>query len=301
MPFAEPAPLRTVAAVDIGSNSIKMTVARGDAGHFQEFDWRSETVRLGAGIDQTGQLAPDRIQAALETLLRFAEIARSHGADRIVAVATEATRLAANGAAFLARVEVDTGIEVQTITGDREAELTFLGLEGEIDLEGDVAIADIGGGSTELILAREHQVTWSQSLPLGSGRMTDKRVLEDPPNRAELTTVETDADTMVADTPFVPGARLLVLGGTGEYLRRMLPPNTPATIEQLELVLDRLTRRTAEQVAAALGIAVNRARVLPAGIAIASAIARRIQPGSIEMAQSGIRRGLLLAVFRGEL
>src|SRR6476619_8031310 len=91
---------RVLAAVDIGSNSIKMTVARGSAEQMDEFDWRSETVRLGAGIDQTGRLAEDRIEAALATLHSFGEVARGHGADRIVAVATEATRIAANGADF---------------------------------------------------------------------------------------------------------------------------------------------------------------------------------------------------------
>jgi exopolyphosphatase/guanosine-5'-triphosphate,3'-diphosphate pyrophosphatase len=301
MPHAEPGPPRTIAAVDIGSNSIKMTVARGDAAHLDEFDWRSETVRLGAGIDVTGRLAEDRIEAALETLERFVLIARAHGAARVIAVATEATRIAENGPAFLERAQAETGIEIRTITGDREAELTFLGLDGVVDLDGDVAIADIGGGSTELILAAQHQVAWSQSLPLGSGRMTDKHVPHDPPVRHELQAVERDAGRLVADTPFVPGSRLLVVGGTGEYLHRMLPPNTEATIEQLETLLDRLTRRTAEQVAAALGIAVSRARVLPAGIAIAAAIAKQIRPSRIEMAQSGIRRGLLLAAFRGEL
>src|SRR5215203_7468242 len=125
------------AAIDIGSNSIKMTIGRADGeGGIDQLDWASEVVRLGQGLDQTGLLDEERIENAIETLGRFAAQARQRGATQVVAVATEATRSAANGASFLDRVRVETGIDVRVIDGQAEAALTFRGLTTEVDLSG---------------------------------------------------------------------------------------------------------------------------------------------------------------------
>ncbi|MDP9365942.1 MAG: hypothetical protein M3Q10_17275, partial [Chloroflexota bacterium] len=175
------------AAIDIGSNSIKMTVARaGLDGGLDEFAWRSETVRLGAGLETEGRLRDDRIEAAVTVLQAFTAEARALGANRVVAVATEATRAAANGPAFLARLARETGIEVRVIDGDEEAGLTFRGLATSTDTTGQVVVADIGGGSTELIAATDGAVRAARSIPLGSGRLTDRLIVADPPTAAEI-------------------------------------------------------------------------------------------------------------------
>ena len=149
-------PQTMAAAIDIGSNSIKMTIGRANGeGGIDQLDWASEVVRLGHGLDRTGILDEERIEAAIETLTRFAAQARERGATRIVAVATEATRAAANGATFLDRVREETGIDVRVVDGQAEAALTFRGLAADTDLTGSVVVADIGGGSTELIAARD--------------------------------------------------------------------------------------------------------------------------------------------------
>ena len=154
-----------IAAFDIGSNSIKMTVARRAGNGIEDLATRSETVRLGQGVDETGSMAEDRMAAALAALKQFCSLARSLGATRLIGVATEATRTASNGQQFLDRVAAETGIEVRAISGEREAELTFLGLDGLVDLDGDVVVADIGGGSTEIILARDRRVSFPNHFP----------------------------------------------------------------------------------------------------------------------------------------
>src|SRR5215210_6246266 len=111
-------PRAMAAAIDIGSNSIKMTVGRANGeGGIDQLDWASEVVRLGQGLDRTGLLDEERMETAIETLKRFAVQARQRGAGRIVAVATEATRAAANGARFLDRVREQTGIDVRVVNG----------------------------------------------------------------------------------------------------------------------------------------------------------------------------------------
>jgi exopolyphosphatase/guanosine-5'-triphosphate,3'-diphosphate pyrophosphatase len=296
------APDSIVAAFDLGSNSIKMTVARAGAHDaIDEFLWRTETVRLGQGIDQTGRLADDRIAAALDTLARFATEARAEGATRLIGVATEAARAAANGAAFLERVRDETGIDIRTITGDREAQLTFLGLDGVVDLRGRVVIADIGGASTELIFARDERIAWSHSFALGSGRLTDRLISHDPPRLDELAACRDAARQTVHLAPFdlAHGGRLIVVGGTGEYLDRLTPEGAARDRATLDGIAARLTDIPAGDLATMLSIQEARARVLPAGVAAVQGLADLAEPVSFSAAQSGIRRGLLHAAFAG--
>ncbi len=293
-----------VAAFDIGSNSIKMTVARPmGADGLEEFLWRSATVRLGAGIEESGRLADDRIEAALGALRQFAGEAREAGAERLIGVATEATRVAANGEEFLARVRSDTGLELKAISGDREAELTFRGLKASLNLDGDVVVADVGGGSTEVISAIGGTFRWGRSIPLGSGRLTDRLVRSDPPTSEAIAACRAAAGKALDDLalPEGPIDRLLAVGGTGEYFIRLVPAGRPATIADLDDVLKRLTATPAAELSVKLEIPEARARVLPAGVAIVREIAERTRARAIEGARSGIRTGLLLAAFAGEL
>src|SRR5918993_2393454 len=221
---------QVVAAIDIGSNSIKMTVGRPDnLGGIEQFDWASEVVRLGQNLDRTGHLDEERIEVAIETLIRFAARARELGATRVVAVATEATRAAANGASFLERVREAAGIEVRAIDGQEEAALTFRGIAVSTDLAGAAVIADIGGGSTELIAVRDGAMQSAQSIPVGSGRLTDRFVEADPPEASQLAACEMDAGRVIRaaveplELPAGTGTRLIVVGGTGEYLARLVP------------------------------------------------------------------------------
>lgn len=291
-----------IAAFDIGSNSIKMTVGRESApGEIDVLIQQTETVRLGAGIDQTGELAADRVAAALQALQQMAEAARARDASRLIAVATEAVRIASNGPAFVAAVEERTGISILTIDGQKEAELTYLGLDERIDRRGRLVLADIGGGSSEILMAEDGDLTFARSLPLGSGRLTDAFVPNDPPSHSELTAAKDAANAMLATLPLrSPGDRLVVLGGTGEYLRPLLSGGYPTTTDEVASLMLRLTTLTSEQLAPVISASQARARVLPAGVAIVAALGDLTQPAEIVGAASGIRIGLLKAAFAGE-
>ena len=298
-------PPSIAAAIDIGSNSIKMTIGRADGnGGVEQLDWASEVVRLGQGLDQTGLLDEERIENAIETLGRFAAQARQRGATQVVAVATEATRAAANGASFLDRVRVETGIDVRVIDGQAEAALTFRGLTTEVDLTGLIVVSDIGGGSTELIVARDATVQAARSLPLGSGRLTDRFIASDPPRLEELADCETAAAVAVQavqalDLPPGSETRLIVVGGTGEFMVRLIPDEAHIDLAAVRLVLAKLATLSAAEVADEISIPEARARVLPAGVAIVAAIAARVDPARIEISRSGIRVGLLLEALSG--
>jgi Ppx/GppA phosphatase family/CHAD domain len=290
------------AAIDIGSNSIKMTIGRADGeGGIEQLDWASEVVRLGQGLDRTGLLDEERIEFAIETLKLFTAQARERGAERIVAVATEATRAAGNGASFLDRVRKETGIDVRVVDGQEEAALTFRGVLAGTDLTGSVVVADIGGGSTELISAHDGEVQMVRSLPLGSGRMTDRFVVADPPQSDEIAACETEAGAVVqALPPLGLVDRLIVVGGTGEYMARLMAEDQQIDLQAVRIVISKLLTLSAAEVADEIEIPEARARVLPAGVAIVASIASNLHPSWIEISRSGIRTGLLMEAVYGD-
>ena len=289
-----------VGAVDVGSNSIKLTVARpGVSGGIEELASATAAVRLGAGLNTSGHLAEDRIDAALGALRDFALLAREHGANRLVGVATEATRRAANGAAFLERVRAETGWEVKSISGDEEADLTFRGVALHGDLAGRVVIADIGGASTELIVAEGGVVTMAKSVAVGSGALTDTIVRADPPTRSELDTCGRAAAASLDVIAVPPGTsvRLMCVGGTAEYLAQLTGDDAVVTRAGIARALDVCRARASAELAVTLAIPHARARVLPAGIAVIRALAELLYCDQVEIAPSGIRTALLLDTF----
>ena len=297
-----PAPNPVVAAFDIGSNTIKMTIAQPRAdGGLTVLGTESDTVRLGMGVADSGVLADDRVAAALAALTGMADRARAGGAVRLIGVATEATRTAANGPAFLEQVRTVVGIDVRVIDGDEEAALTFRGLAAAIDIRGQIIVADIGGGSTELILALDGDVRFAQSFRLGSGALTDRFVRRDPPGIAEIDACRDATRDVLCDVSFptvqTHTTRLVAVGGTGEFLARLVPGGGVLSTKIIDGVLARLQRTPAATIAAELAIPEARARVLPAGVAIVRALIDVLQPTTIEVTQSGIRTGLLLAAF----
>lgn len=284
-----------VAVFDIGSNSVKMSVGRcGDDGSSREFAWRSATTRLSAGVDRTGRLAGERMEATLKALEEMSLQARALGAKRLLAVATEATRIASNGDAFLDRIHDTTGICVQTIPGEREVELTFLGLSRAVDRDGIMVIADIGGGSSELIVAEDGAMVSGKSWPIGSGRLTDEFDPADPPSYTSLLQIrEATRQRLAAAGLPKKSARLVIVGGTGEFLGRLLSHDFPVPVHMAESALITTSKLTSVELARKIEINVDRARVLPAGIATALAVADLCCPVMLVGAPSGIRAGLL--------
>ncbi len=298
---AEPGAI--LAVFDIGSNSVKMSVGRcGEDGSSREFAWRSATTRLSAGVDRTGKLDDERMDATIAALEEMAMQARALGAERMIAVATEATRIASNGPAFIQRIEDSTGIVVETIAGDREVELTFLGLSRSIDRNGTMVVADIGGGSTELIVAVDGEMISGVSLPIGSGRVTDEFPPGDPPAREVIESMRAEIQKRLCELGLPErSARLVIVGGTGEFLGRLLPRDFPVPVTMVESALLATSGMTSAELSRKIDVNIERARVLPAGIAVALAIADICSPTLIVGAPSGIRAGLLRLACAGEI
>ncbi|MFD9881455.1 exopolyphosphatase [Streptomyces alboflavus] len=194
-----------VAAIDCGTNSIRLLVADADpaTGQLVDLDRRMEIVRLGQGVDRTGRLAPEALERTFAACREYAEVIKEHGAERLRFVATSASRDAENRDDFVRGVLDILGVEPEVISGDQEAEFSFTGatkeLTGHPDLPGPYLVVDIGGGSTEFVVGDDH-VRAARSVDVGCVRMTERHlvqdgvVLADPPTEVQLAAIRADVE-----------------------------------------------------------------------------------------------------------
>jgi exopolyphosphatase/guanosine-5'-triphosphate,3'-diphosphate pyrophosphatase len=185
-----------VAAIDCGTNSIRLLVAELTPRHDGTFDLRDlhremRIVRLGQGVDATGKLAPEALERTRVALVDYAVAARRKGVEKVRMVATSATRDASNRDEFFAMTREILGTEAEVISGDEEARLSFTGAVGDQDPDdGPFVVVDVGGGSTELVLGnwdgRRAEVTAAKSVDIGCVRITERALRSDPPTAGEI-------------------------------------------------------------------------------------------------------------------
>jgi exopolyphosphatase/guanosine-5'-triphosphate,3'-diphosphate pyrophosphatase len=176
-----------VAVVDVGTNSTRLLVADVRDGHVaRELERRTDVTRLGEGVDETGRLAEAAVARVTSVCESYREAIERHAAKRVVAVLTSAVRDAANGNE-LERILTDRfGFEATTISGEREAHLTYLGATAGRPPDDPLLVLDIGGGSTEIVVGRGERLEFFVSTQLGSVRHTERFLRSDPPTEAEL-------------------------------------------------------------------------------------------------------------------
>lgn len=210
---------KRVAAVDCGTNSIRLLVADLDpeTGTETEIERRMEIVRLGQGVDATGRLADEALERTFAACDRYAEAIRGHGAEQVRFVATSATRDASNRDAFVAGVRERLGVEPEVISGHEEAELSFRGATSALATaavahDTPYLVVDIGGGSTEFVLGTG-TVEAARSVDVGCVRMTERHLQSDPPTLAQVTAARRDIDAAIdlaAQTVDLSRAKTLV-------------------------------------------------------------------------------------------
>jgi exopolyphosphatase/guanosine-5'-triphosphate,3'-diphosphate pyrophosphatase len=193
---------RRVAAIDCGTNSIRLLIADVDPDRatLTDVDRRMEIVRLGQGVDTTGRLAPEALDRTLKALGGYATLIRDRGAEAVRMVATSATRDAANAGEFVSRVTGILGTGPEVLSGDEEARLSFLGATAELgpQVPSPYLVVDIGGGSTEFVLGTGGEVTSALSVNIGCVRMTERHLRADPPSAAQIAAATGDIDAAIA-------------------------------------------------------------------------------------------------------
>lgn len=302
-----------IAAIDIGSNSIRQIIADvSPTGSIRIVDEMKAAPRLGAGLSRSGKLSGGSMRHALEAVQRMATLARQLGAARIHAVATSAVREAENRRDFLDLVREETGLKVRLLTGEDEARLSFRSALAHFDLAVRRAVViDIGGGSLELALSADGVVERLESFPFGALRLTEEFLGDHPKPRhlKKLRAMVREGVRRVLPVRDWRGALLIGSGGTFTNLGAMhlaargLPfdgrvHGTQVPREEIEHLLDVLLASSRQERASIPGLNPGRADIILAGLAVAAEVMARIEARDVVVSGYGIREGLLLESAR---
>ncbi|MCX5412070.1 Ppx/GppA phosphatase family protein [Streptomyces sp. NBC_00059] len=305
-----------VAAIDCGTNSIRLLVADADpaTGQFTELDRRMRIVRLGQGVDRTGRLAPEALERTFDACRDYAAVIKELGAERIRFVATSASRDAENSAVFVQGVLDILGVEPEVVTGDQEAQLSFDGatkeLAGSDHLEKPYLVVDIGGGSTEFVVG-DDRVLAARSVDIGCVRMTERHLVQDgavvdPPTPDRIAAIRADIDAaldLAAGTvPLASAATLVGLAGTVTTIAAIalgLEEYDSAAIhhsrvsaEQVREITGRLLASTHEERAAIPAMHPGRVDVIASGALVLLAVMERSGAAEVVVSEHDILDGI---------
>lgn len=289
--------------VDIGSNTVKMSVYACDGGtNLRTLESAADTVRISHRVGETGMIDEHRLERLIDVLRHFQSRAAEHGAEAFLAVATQTFRIARNSAAAVARIEAETRWRVRVIGGEEETELTLAGARPWIEPSVVTVVADIGGASTEVItVTAAGDVAQAGSIPIGSGLLYDEAIAESPPPAGSLLEARDRAGKTFTASRLLPVTcdTLVLPGGTGTYLALLvdaLSPGAELAPQTLDTLHKWLEARHAIETMERIPVQLDRAQVLPAGLAIVEALVLRIRPQRIVAVPSGIRDGIARSV-----
>ena len=310
-----------VAAIDCGTNSIRLLIADLSDGKLRDVHRETRIVRLGQGVDATGEFAPDALARTRAALTDYAVLLSAHDAERVRMVATSAARDVANRDVFFAMTAevlgaVVAGAVAEVISGEQEAELSFRGAVGELDSAGaPFVVVDLGGGSTEIVLGSD-SVTASYSADIGCVRLTERCLHSDPPTPEEVEAarqvVRERLEVALRVVP-VEGARTWVgLAGTMTTLSALAHNMTTYDAAAIHLsrvsgadllgVCDRLIAMTRSQRAALAPMHEGRADVIGGGAIVVQELARELRNRAgideLTVSEHDILDGIALSIAR---
>ncbi|MFI4977309.1 MAG: Ppx/GppA family phosphatase [Solirubrobacterales bacterium] len=301
-----------VAVVDIGSNSTRLLIADVDAANetVGEVLRRSQITRLGDGVDSRGSLSEQAVDRVLGTLAEYRREIDACGCEANLAVLTSAVRDAANGAAFAARVRDQFGLDARVLTGEEEAQLTFLGAMSDRS-SGDPAAAeptvviDIGGGSTEFVVGRGRAAGFHVSLPVGVVRMSERHIHSDRPAPEELQGLALDVRTIFLSglppqerAPVTQGIAVAGTATSAAAIDQELEPYDPARVHgyrlllgTVELLLARAADMNEEQRRELVGLDPDRAPTIVAGLIVLAEALRAFELDEVTVSEHDILFG----------
>jgi exopolyphosphatase/guanosine-5'-triphosphate,3'-diphosphate pyrophosphatase len=276
--MVEEQPMR-VAAIDCGTNSIRLLIADIDGNNFREVVRDMEIVRLGQGVDQTGPFHPDAIARTLAAVDKFAVEIAKRGVEKIRFCATSATRDATNRHLFVDGVRDRLGIEPEVISGDEEAALSFAGAIKDLNpSDGPFLVVDIGGGSTEFVFGTT-TVEAARSVNVGCVRMSERHFANDPATTEQVELARTDIQTAIAEAaaevPITQAKTLVAVAGTATTVAA-----AALDLSEYDRYAIHLSRITADQVhvASAMFLTSNREDRLALGY---------MHPGRVDVIAAG--------------
>jgi exopolyphosphatase / guanosine-5'-triphosphate,3'-diphosphate pyrophosphatase len=287
------------ACIDIGSNTTRLLVADAGNGQLRELVAQRAFTRIGKSLASTGSIPTAKIEETAEVVATQAKVAREVGAEQIVAVATAAIRNAPNRSELLDAVTLAGGMQLEILSGEEEARLSFVGATRTMlqPCEGTIAVIDVGGGSTEIAVGEpDGNMAWSASFRIGSGFLADSYLRSDPPSVDELEKVRTHVTGTFEGLAPPPAVEAVAVGGTATSLRRLL--GAELSHETLERGIRVLSSTPIQEVAMRFELDPERVRLLPAGILVLEALSDLLEL-PLRIARGGLREGVLLELVEG--
>jgi exopolyphosphatase / guanosine-5'-triphosphate,3'-diphosphate pyrophosphatase len=285
-----------LAAVDIGSNTVHSLVADVVRGKLEDVAHYVEEPELGPYVARTGAIG-SRSKVAIQALRSVVERARGHGFEVLIAGATQAVRQATDRDAFVREAGRAIGVPVHIIPGQREAELSFLGVASRHAVRREWAMVDLGGGSTEVVIGQGQAMLRSATLPVGSGVLA-ATYLSDPPKPEERARLRRAALRELTQAPDGEIERLVATGGTASNLPLVLTHrNPPPVLTTADLLAceARLDGRRASEVATAVKLPPSRVKAMRAGVEALLLLLDWYGLAVLQISHQGLRHGMLLA------
>lgn len=299
---------RRVAVIDIGTNSTRLLVADVVDGRVTPIERRSTVTRLGRGVDLSGRLAAEAIEAACAAIDPYVATLRELEVEAVDAVATSAVRDAENGSAFIAELRERFALSARVLDGDEEARLTYMGATSEHLPEVPTLVLDIGGGSTEMVVGKGREAAWHSSLQAGVVRHTERHLVADPPRAVELEALAADLrgliETATVDAPRAEAG--IAVAGTPTSLAAIeleLDPYDPKRVHGHVLKLKSIQRMLSRLAAVPLaerreirGLHADRAPTIVAGVVILVETMRAFELDQITVSEHDILYGAAIAI-----
>ena len=294
-----------VAVIDIGTNSTRLLVADVTDGHVHELDRRTRVTRLGRGLDLSGSLATEAIEAVCEVIAEYVAAYERQDVDAVTAIATSAVRDASNGEAFIAELRERFALTARILDGEEEALLTYRGATAEDPPSQSVVVIDIGGGSTELIVGTGAEVEFHTSVQAGVVRQTERHLASDPPSPSELEELAGDVRALISaalsDRPAVYAESGIAVAGTPTSLAAIdqrLDPYDPQRVHGYRLSLDSIQHMLSQLASMPLaerrevtGLDPERAPTIVAGVVILIEAMRAFGLTEVEASEHDILHG----------
>jgi len=297
-----------VAVVDIGTNSTRLLIAEVDrsTGAIVELLRRSQVTRLGDGVDSGGSLSEEAIARTFKTLAGYRAAIDSHECEANIAVLTSAVRDASNGGAFAERVREDFQLDAHVLSGEEEAQLTFLGAMSDRTAPTEpTVVIDVGGGSTEFVIGLGHAAGFHASLPVGVVRMSERHIDSDPPVPEQLQSLALDVRTILQQgLPAEERASVkwgIAVAGTATSaasIDQELDPYDPARVQgyplqlgTIEMLVARLADMNEARRRAVVGLNPDRAPTIVAGMIILEQALRAFALEEVEVSEHDILYG----------
>ena len=294
----------TLAAIDIGTNSVKLLIGRVQGQRVLPLLHRSAITRLGEGLQKSGSISPEAADRTIASIAEFRALAEDRGAERIAAVGTLALRAAKNGLAFVKRCAEEVGLEVRILSGEEEAHLSFRGAVGASKAHQVLGI-EIGGGSTQVMVGTHAKLHASWSLSMGAVTLTEEFLKSDPPAAEEMMAMSASIRRHLQNVVARVGkdGELVGIGGTVSAILALLRKteggdprdfdSTSVTFDTVSALSIHLSLKTVAD-RERMGLERGRADIITAGAWILTAAMSHLEASSLRASAHGLRHGLLI-------